>query len=145
MSTEATQRRYEDVNENDFFMFEKPPVTKQQLVMYAGASGDYNRIHYDHHFAVEAGLGGVIAHGMLVMGFLSQTVVMWGGKGAFVTEVRSRFVAPVRPGDSVVFDGRVVGKEVVDGKKLCRLEVEGVANDRTVIKGSAVIQLSDGN
>ena len=44
MSSEAKQRRYEDVNENDFFMFEKPPVTKMQLVMYAGASGDYNRI-----------------------------------------------------------------------------------------------------
>lgn len=145
MTSEAKERRYEDVNENDFFMFEKPPVTKQQLVMYAGASGDYNRIHYDHHFAVEAGLGGVIAHGMLVMGFLSQTVVMWGGKGAFVTEVRSRFVAPVRPDDTVVFDGRVVGKEVVDGRSLVRVEVEGVANDRTVIKGSAVIQLADGS
>jgi len=145
MSSEAKQRRYEDVNEDDFFMFEKPPVTKMQLVMYAGASGDYNRIHYDHHFAVEAGLGGVIAHGMLVMGFLSQTIVMWGGKGSFVTEVRSRFVAPVRPSDSVVFDGRVVGKEIADGKKLCRVQVEGVAIDRTVIEGSAVIQLPDGS
>ena len=87
----------------------------------------------------------MIAHGMLVMGFLSQTIVMWGGKGSFVTEVRSRFVAPVRPGDSVVFDGRVVGKEIADGKKLCRVKVEGVATDRTVIEGSAVIQLSDGS
>lgn len=141
MTTESKIRRYEEVNEDDVFMFEKPPVTTQQLVMYAGASGDYNRMHYDHHFAVEAGLGGVIAHGMLVMGFLSQSVTFWGKKGAFVKEVQSRFVSPVRPGDIVAFDGRVVGKEEVNGECLCKLEVEGIANDRTVILGSATIRL----
>lgn len=144
MSTETSTRHYEDVSVDDFFMFEKPPVTTQQLVMYAGASGDYNRIHYDHHFALEAGLGGVITHGMLVMGFLSQLAVLWGGKGAFVTEVSSRFVAPVRPGDVVVFDGRVVSKEEVDNKKFCKLEIEGIAKDRVVIKGTATIQLPQG-
>ena len=41
------------------------PVTTRQIVMYAGASGDFNPIHYDQSFAESAGLGGVIAHGML--------------------------------------------------------------------------------
>ena len=50
----------------------KGPVTTVQLVMYAGASGDFNRIHYDLPFAMESGLGGVIAHGMLTMGFAGE-------------------------------------------------------------------------
>ena len=48
----------------------KEPVTRVQLVQYAGASGDFNPIHWDPERGQEMGLGGVIAHGMLSMGFL---------------------------------------------------------------------------
>ena len=50
----------------------KEPVSRTQLVKYAGASGDYNPIHYDDEAARAGGLEGVIAHGMLSMGFLGQ-------------------------------------------------------------------------
>src|ERR1700694_4733974 len=50
----------------------KPPITKQQLVKYAGASGDYNLIHTDDETARTVGLEGVIAHGMLSMAFLGE-------------------------------------------------------------------------
>jgi len=59
----------------------KPPVTEVQLVKYAGASGDFNPIHIAHHYAEKAGLGGVIAHGMLTMGFAGEHITKWIGEG----------------------------------------------------------------
>ena len=55
----------------------KPPLTTRQLVQYAGASGDFNRIHYDEPFAKAGGFPTVIAHGMLSMGFFGQLVGDW--------------------------------------------------------------------
>ncbi|WP_408904205.1 MaoC/PaaZ C-terminal domain-containing protein [Pararoseomonas sp. SCSIO 73927] len=52
----------------DVHRFQRGPVTTTQLVMYAGASGDFNRIHFDLPYAQEAGLSAVLAHGMLTMG-----------------------------------------------------------------------------
>ena len=52
----------------------KEPVTKVQLVKYAGASGDFNPLHTDDAFAQKIGLQGPIAHGMLIMGFLGEYV-----------------------------------------------------------------------
>lgn len=60
--------------------FIKPPVTKVQLVKYAGASGDFNPLHTDDAFAQEIGMNGVIAHGMLVMGFLGEYVMKLAGR-----------------------------------------------------------------
>lgn len=139
MATEA--RSFAAVNEGDTFAFEKPPITTMQLAMYAGASGDFNRIHYDHHFAMEAGLGGVIAHGMLTMGCLAQAVTDWAGPGALVYDVRSRFMSPVKPGDVVRFDGEVKQKDGDLGENACLLEVAGFVGDRQVIRGSAVVTL----
>ena len=64
------------------------PVTTKQIVMYAGASGDFNQIHYDQSYAESAGLGGVIAHGMLTMGMAGRCVTDWAGPGRFVEDVR---------------------------------------------------------
>lgn len=135
-------RKFTDVAEGDIFSMDKPPMTTMQLVMYAGASGDFNRIHYDHHFAVEAGLGGVITHGMLTMGCLAQAVTNWAGPGAVVKDIRSRFVSPVKPGDVVKFDGWVKSTDPAGGRRQCALEVDGFVGDRQVISGSAVVELA---
>ena len=137
----TSERRYETVNVGDDFSFAKPPVTTKQLVMYAGASGDYNRIHYDYHFALEAGLGGVIQHGMLTMGFLAQAVTDWAGPGSLVRNVRSRFVSPVRLDDIVTIKGSVQSKDS-ETEATCSLSLEGFVEDRRVIVGSAVVALS---
>ena len=89
------------------FTLEKAPVTTAQLVMYAGASGDFNRIHYDLPFTQAAGLGGIIAHGMLTMGFAGQLVTGWAGPAGMVRELSARFLHSVRPGDAVVLTGTV--------------------------------------
>ena len=79
----------------------KPAVTKVQLVKYAGASGDFNPLHTDDAFAQSIGMPGVIAHGMLVMGFLGQYVMELAGTSATLTNFNMRFGAMTRPGDEI--------------------------------------------
>lgn len=141
MATPTRQKLFDDVSEGDTFTFSKPAITTMQLVMYAGASGDYNRIHYDHHFALEAGLGGVIGHGMLTMGMLAQAVTDWMGPGPVVRDIRSRFVSPVRPGDSVTFLGKVTARDATRCE--CSVELHGQVDEKSVIRGSAVVGWPD--
>ncbi|HZA03136.1 MAG TPA: MaoC/PaaZ C-terminal domain-containing protein [Propionibacteriaceae bacterium] len=70
-------------------------ITREQLVRYAGASGDFNPIHYSDHFATALGLPGVIAHGMLTMGTALRVVTDWVGDPARVTSYSARFTRPV--------------------------------------------------
>ncbi|KEO82618.1 MaoC/PaaZ C-terminal domain-containing protein [Tumebacillus flagellatus] len=85
----------------------KPPVTKTQLVMYSGASGDFNPIHTVEEFAQSVGLGGVIAHGMLTMAFAGQMLTDWIGTAGELGQFQVRFTGMVRPGDIVTCEGVV--------------------------------------
>ena len=79
----------------------KQTITKVQLVKYAGASGDFNPLHTDDEFAQKVGMDGVIAHGMLVMGFLGEYVMGIAGDFAEPSRFRMRFGAVTRPGDRI--------------------------------------------
>lgn len=70
-------------------------LDRAALVRYAGASGDFNPIHWDESFATEVGLPGVIAHGMLTMGSVVGVVVDWAGDPGAVVEYQTRFTRPV--------------------------------------------------
>ena len=70
-------------------------VTRESLVRYAGASGDFNPIHYRDDVAAAVGLPGVLAHGMLTMGLAVQTIVSWLGDSGRVLEYGVRFTRPV--------------------------------------------------
>jgi len=101
----------------------KEPVTKVQLLKYAGASGDYNLIHTDVETARSVGLGDVIAHGMLSMGFLGQYVAGIASDEG-VRSLTVRFGAPVRLGDVLICVGVVKGlSDVQDGRVTVLLEV----------------------
>jgi acyl dehydratase len=77
-------------------------VTRETLVRYAGASGDFNPIHYSDHAATALGLPGVIAHGMLTMGLAARVVTDWAGPGARLVSYGVRFTRPVAvPDDGV--------------------------------------------
>jgi acyl dehydratase len=65
------------------------------LVRYAGASGDFNSIHYRDDIAASVGLPGVLAHGMLTMGAAVQVAVDWVGDAGKVTDYQVRFTKPV--------------------------------------------------
>ncbi|TFD61683.1 acyl dehydratase [Cryobacterium suzukii] len=71
------------------------PLTRDSLVRYAGASGDFNAIHYRDDVAQSVGLSGVLAHGMLTMGLAVQPVVDWVGDPARVLDYQVRFTRPV--------------------------------------------------
>jgi len=71
------------------------PLTRDSLVRYAGASGDFNPIHYRDDVAAAVGLPGVLAHGMLTMGFAVQPVVDWAGDPGRVADYQVRFTRPV--------------------------------------------------
>lgn len=70
-------------------------LDRATLIRYAGASGDFNTIHWDEQTAVSVGLPDVIAHGMLTMGSAIQVVVDWIGDAGRVTNYSVRFSAPV--------------------------------------------------
>ncbi|WOQ70168.1 MaoC/PaaZ C-terminal domain-containing protein [Microbacterium limosum] len=70
-------------------------LTRESLVRYAGASGDFNPIHYRDDIAAHVGLPGVLAHGMLTMGLAGAAVVPWLGDAARILEYGVRFTRPV--------------------------------------------------
>ena len=76
-----------------------PPLTVQlsraQLVRYAGASGDFNPIHWNPRVAREVGLPDVIAHGMLTMACAGRIVTDWTGNPGLVSGLETRFTRPV--------------------------------------------------
>ncbi len=112
-----------------------PPVDRMRLIKYAGASGDFNPIHLVDEAAAEAGLPGIIAHGMLTvatMGLLFSPYLEHG----YVKGFRSRFSGMVSLGDVLRVGGRTSGvKEVEDGR-LYTFEVYALRGDDTVASGS---------
>ena len=70
-------------------------VTRGDLVRYAGASGDFNPIHWSERFATGVGLPGVIAHGMFTMALVGRAVTTWAGAADAVVEFNVRFSRPV--------------------------------------------------
>jgi acyl dehydratase len=124
----------------DTFSIRRGPITTTQLVMYAGASGDFNRIHYDHPFAVEKGLGGVIAHGMLTMAFAATCVTEAFGPADRISRIDARFTSPVRVGDVVEVTATVVEGSAPEGsiEAVLTAEVDG----RVVLRGTVEVALA---
>jgi acyl dehydratase len=118
----------------------KSPITRVQLARYAGASGDFNPIHIDEPYAQAAGMGGVIAHGMLSMAFLGQLATDWAGAGA-VLRLEARFRSIVRPGDVLTVRGAVSEKDEAAGTVRLRLWCEN-QEGTTVTEGGAVVRLT---
>ncbi len=115
----------------------KEPVTRLQLVQYAGASGDFNPIHWDPERAQEMGLGGVIAHGMLSMGFLGQYVAGVSGPER-VRRLKVRFGAMVRPDDVLTCKGTV--REVDGDRAVLDVWAEN-QNGEQVTTGEAEVEI----
>jgi len=104
------------------------PVTKVQLVRYAGASGDFNPLHTDDSVAQAAGLEGVIAQGLLVMGFAGQAIARWFPVRS-LKRFEVRFQGMTFPDDVIT-----IKAEVVDMEKQNRIvcDVRAVDQDGTV-------------
>ena len=106
------------------------PVTRADLVRYAGASGDFNPIHWSDRVATSVGLPGVIAHGMLTMGLAGRAVSDWAGDPAALVEYQVRFGRPV-----VVSDDDTGAEVTVRGKVGAVHDGGRVRVDLTVTSG----------
>ncbi|PIC73857.1 dehydratase [Sporosarcina sp. P26b] len=121
----------------------KPPITKVQLAQYAGASGDFNPLHLDDDFAKKIGMDGVIAHGMLVMGFLGEYVMKIAGQEARVANLKMRFGKMTVPGDEIRCLGVVERTYEEEGKRCIALELTAEKVSGEVVgSGSAILQLT---
>ncbi len=115
-----------------------PPLTvrftRERLVRYAGASTDFNPIHYSDHFAAKMALPGVIAHGMLTMGTALRVVTDWLGDQGTVKSYFVRFTKPVvvpddETGAEVTFSASVVA---ISGS-LVTFAIDAVFNEQKVL------------
>lgn len=121
--------------------YTKEKVSKVQLVKYAGASGDFNPLHTDDAFAQKIGMPGVIAHGMLIMGFLGEYVNKIAGDQAFVKDFKMRFGAMTFPKDVITCKGTV--KRIYDeaGKQNVVIEVTAEKGPEQIVgSGEAILQ-----
>ncbi len=96
-------------------------LSREDFVRYAGASGDFNPVHYDEPFAREAGYPSVFAQGMFTAGVASRFVVDWVGVGV-LTSFSTRFAAQVWPGDSLTVDGSVAAVDRSDDRTTVDIE-----------------------
>jgi acyl dehydratase len=119
-------------------------LTRDSLVRYAGASGDFNQIHYRDDVAQAVGLPGVLAHGMLTMGAAVQVAVDWVGDAGRVVDYQVRFTKPVVvdpvDGAVLVVTGKIGAIDAEAGT--VRVDLQAVFNETAVLgKAQAVVRL----
>ncbi len=119
-------------------------LTRDSLVRYAGASGDFNQIHYRDDVAAAVGLPGVLAHGMLTMGAAVQVAVDWIGNAGAIVDYQVRFTKPVVVdpvnGAVLVVTGKV--GEIDAENNAVRIDLDAVFEDTKVLgKAQARVQL----
>jgi acyl dehydratase len=125
-------------------------VTRTDLVKYAGASGDFNPIHWNEAFATGVELPGVIAHGMFTMGSAVQLVTDWAGDPGAVVDFQTRFTKPVlvadttgtaEPGATIEVSGTIGKLDAEAGTARVDLTVVS-AGQKVLMKAQAVVKLS---
>lgn len=115
-------------------------VDRAMFVRYAGASGDFNPIHWNEDFAKSAGYPGVFAQGMFTAGVLGTFLTNWLGE-ANVRKFRTRFVGQVWPGEAIVCSGKVL-KVYTEGDETradLALEVTNADGERKIDGGATVV------
>jgi acyl dehydratase len=117
------------------------PITRTDIVRYAGASGDFNPIHHDEEFARAAGMPSVFSIGMHSAGLLGQYLARWVGLGS-VRRFGVRFTGQVWPGDVLTLAGRVARIEDAGDERLAHLELSATRQTGdVVVKGSATVHI----
>jgi acyl dehydratase len=116
------------------------PIERADLVRYAGASGDFNRIHWDQDFARAVGLPGVIAHGMYSMALAARSVSALAGDPRALRRLKVRFSAMIQPGQTLTVSGAVERVDE-DGGVTLRFEALNDDGERVLAKGEADLAL----
>jgi len=119
------------------------PVRQEEINLYARASGDYNPIHIDEEFAKKTPLNGTIAHGMLILAYISELMTASFGKSWLECgSLDVRFRAPARPGDHISVSGQVSSVAPEGDATLVKCSVSCRNQDDEVnISGEAAVKV----
>ncbi|MEY2464891.1 MAG: hypothetical protein QOH64_3029 [Acidimicrobiaceae bacterium] len=123
---------FDDVNEGDEAPVVSHELTRTDLVMYAGASGDFNPMHHDEVKAKEAGLPSVFGHGMFSMGLLGRAITDYVGIGN-LKHFKVRFTKQTWPGEVLTSKVVVTAKRKDEGESIVDLDVQ-LANEAGEVK-----------
>lgn len=133
--------RFEDLRVGDVVTERTLHFTRDSLVRYAGASGDFNPIHYRDDVAQSVGLPGVLAHGMLTMGAAASPVSEWLGAAGFVRDYQVRFTRPVLVDGGGGAEVRVTAKigALDETARTARVDLTVVFGEQTVLIKSQLV------
>ena len=150
--------RFEDLEKGQDIGLRTVELSRASLVRYAGASGDFNPIHWNERFAQSVGLSGVIAHGMLTMGTAVQLVSDWVGDPGAIVDYQTRFTKPVpvadapcgenpdTPTNALTISGKVGALN--EEERTARIDLTVTARDeegkeqKVLMKSQALVRLS---
>lgn len=150
--------RFEDLEKGRDIGSRTVEFSRASLVRYAGASGDFNPIHWNERFAQSVGLSGVIAHGMLTMGTAVQLVSDWVGDPGAIVDYQTRFTKPVpvadapggenpdTPTNALTINGKVGALN--EEERTARIDLTVTARDeegkeqKVLMKSQAVVRFS---
>ena len=150
--------RFEDLEKGQDIGSRTVELSRASLVRDAGASGDFNPIHWNERFAQSVGLSGVIAHGMLTMGTAVQLVSDWVGDPGAIVDYQTRFTKPVpvadapggenpdTPTNALTISGKVGALN--EEERTARIDLTVTARDeegkeqKVLMKSQAVVRLS---
>jgi acyl dehydratase len=128
------------VNVGDALPAHDFPIQRVDLIRYAGASGDFNIIHWNERVATSVGLPNVIAHGMFTMATAVRVVTDWAGDPGAVVEYGVRFTRPIAvpdPGEAVLHVEGTVREVRDDG--LAEVELTATVDGQTVLAKARVV------
>jgi len=133
---------FEDINEDTLIPSLTKNPTTQQLVKYAGASGDFYQIHYDQDYAKSNGLPTVIIHGALKNAWFGQIITDWIGLSGQLRTLSVQYRGMDIPGSPLTIQGKIIKKWVKNNEYLVEAELwlENSNGERTT-KGSAIFSL----
>ncbi len=140
---EPRTRRFEDVTVGETLPPLEFDVTLTSLVMYAGATWDFHRYHYDADFVAKLGMLAPFMDGQMAGALLARQLMQWGGADAFVRKLSYRLRGTVYAGDSIVLHGTVSGKCVEEGRTLalCTLSMTKSDGTQIVRNATAAVEL----
>ncbi len=118
-------------------------ITQEKINLYAQASGDFNPIHVDEDFAKKSPLGGTIAHGMLILSYLSEMMtIAFGRSWLSGGRLNVRFKEPARPGDVITVSGNIrsVEQEGSEIRVICDMLCQNQKQE-AVITGESSLRL----
>jgi acyl dehydratase len=137
-------RYFEDVTVGDALPPLEMTATLTSLIMYAGATWDFHRYHYDAAFVAQGGMPAPFMDGQMIGALLARQLMLWGGPDAFVRRLAYRQRAMVYVNDSIIVTGKVIGTIVEDNRPLalCLLSVAKPDGTAIVRDASGTVELN---